>query len=81
MLHDYMVCYHVVLTEMVPSELFPVACRLDRERPGPTEKARLLCRRLRAPLKTPTTEEPGFLGLSPALFVSKLFVDVMFNVV
>ena len=32
MLHDYMVCYHVVLTEMVPSELFPVACRLDRER-------------------------------------------------
>ena len=30
---------------MVPSELFPVACRLDRERPGPTEKARLLCRR------------------------------------
>ena len=50
--------------------------RLDRARLD-----RLLCRRLRAPLKTPTTEEPGFLGLSPALFVSKLFVDVIFNVV
>ena len=39
--------YNKQIRFLIPSELFPVAYRLDRERPGPTEKARLLCRRYR----------------------------------